>query len=51
MEFSKYLGKPKSQGSCGSCYAVSTISMLEARFNYKYGKTLAKYFSKVSIKD
>jgi len=27
--------KTKNQGSCGSCYAVATINMLEARLKIK----------------
>jgi C1A family cysteine protease len=32
-----YMNSPRNQGHCGSCYAVSTINMLEARMRIKYG--------------
>lgn len=30
-----YVGKPRSQGNCGSCYAFSAISSLESRLRVK----------------
>lgn len=31
-----YMTPPRNQGQCGSCYAVATINMLEARLKIKY---------------
>jgi cathepsin C len=39
-----HMGEPKSQGSCGSCFAVSTITMLEARLRKNYPELIKKYF-------
>lgn len=33
-----YMPKTKNQGSCGSCYAVATVNMLEARLKIKFPK-------------
>ena len=38
-----YLSEPKEQGDCGSCYAMSLVSSLEARFRIKYGNELKQY--------
>lgn len=35
-DMSKFMSGIRSQGSCGSCYAASTLSMLEARLKMKY---------------
>ena len=35
--------------NCGSCYANAAISMLEARFNYKYLSLIRKYFTEVKL--
>jgi len=32
----KYMFEARNQGSCGSCYAVATIGMLESRLNILY---------------
>ena len=38
-----YLSEPKEQGDCGSCYAMSLVSSLEARFRIKYENELKQY--------
>ena len=35
MNWEKYLPEPGQQGSCGSCYAISTLKMLESRLKIK----------------
>ena len=35
FSWEKYLGEPGQQSSCGSCYAISTIKMLEARLKIR----------------
>ena len=48
INYRKYMSAPRSQGRCGSCYAVSTINMLEARLRMKYPK-IPKKLIKLSI--
>lgn len=43
MEFLKwvpYMSPPRNQGKCGSCYAVATINMLEARLKIKHSENV-----------
>lgn len=42
-EFSllKHLSSVKAQDSCGNCYLIATIGMLEARIRYKTGRDFA----------
>jgi cathepsin C len=40
----KYMPDSRSQGGCGSCYAMATIGMLEARFKIKYPNELKNDF-------
>ena len=40
-----HVSEARSQGNCGSCYAMSFIASLEARFRIKYGKELKTYSS------
>jgi len=35
LNWEKYLPEPGQQGSCGSCYAISTLKMLESRLKIK----------------
>jgi len=37
------MGKTKSQGNCGSCYAQAATTMLEARLRRKYSNIIKKY--------
>jgi len=30
-----YVSEPKNQGGCGSCYAMATVGMIEARLRIK----------------
>lgn len=36
LKWLPYMSSPRNQGKCGSCYAVATINMLEARLRIKY---------------
>jgi len=36
IDFSYLMGEARSQGSCGSCFAASTLSMLESRLRMNY---------------
>lgn len=36
IDYSELMNEPRSQGNCGSCYADSTVSVLEARIKIKY---------------
>lgn len=46
LKWKKYISKAENQRSCGSCYAFSTIEMLEARLRIKYGKDKEVLISK-----
>jgi cathepsin C len=35
--WANYMSSVRNQGKCGSCYAVSTLNMLESRLNIKFG--------------
>merc|ERR1711957_875347 len=50
INYRKFLGGVKSQKRCGSCYATSTLSMLEARFNIGNKSLVEKYFEKKNKK-
>ena len=34
----KYLSEPRTQKTCGNCYLIATIGMLESRIKLKYGR-------------
>ncbi len=36
LKWVPYMSNPRNQGKCGSCYAVATINMLEARLRIKF---------------
>lgn len=36
LDYTYLMGSIRSQGSCGSCYAASTLTMIEARLRKKY---------------
>ena len=45
-EWMKYMPTARNQGSCGSCYAVATVGMLEARLQIIHG---GQFKDKLSI--
>ncbi len=36
LKWVPYMSEPRNQGHCGSCYAVSTLNMLESRLRIKH---------------
>jgi len=38
VDYANLMGDIRSQGSCGSCFAASTLTMLEARLRKKYSE-------------
>jgi len=49
LDYSGLMGDIRSQGSCGSCYAASTLTMLEARFRKKYPENKKNSFLRISL--
>jgi C1A family cysteine protease len=49
LDYSGLMGDIRSQGSCGSCYAASTLTMLEARFRKKYPDTKLNPYMRISL--
>jgi bacterioferritin-associated ferredoxin len=50
VDFRQFMGKSKSQGQCGSCYAQAATTMLEARIRRKYQNVLKKYVEQPKVK-
>merc|ERR1711957_1153374 len=44
LEYKKHMADPRSQGNCGSCFAASTLTMLEARIRKFYPEIMKKYY-------
>ncbi|KAJ1526208.1 hypothetical protein ONE63_009367 [Megalurothrips usitatus] len=44
-----YVSKVRNQGSCGSCYAFSSVGMMEARIRLRTNNTLQPYLSPQDI--
>lgn len=49
LDLSKYMGEIRSQGSCGSCFAASTLTMLEARLRFKYSDLISSSTFRLSL--